>query len=95
MAKTLIRGNDVPADSETLSTSEFLEVALEQISNTAQSIKGSVDAEPILEGMSDILELMCEYLKAKNIQPEYLFEYVNEIRNTKGTFAQKVAVLKD
>lgn len=95
MAKQLVRGNNVPQDSETLSTSEFMNVALEQISSTALSVKGSTEAEPVLNAMSDILELMCEYLKAKNIQPDSLFEHAAELRNTQGAFDKKVAVPKE
>ncbi len=95
MAKQLVRGNEVPANSETLSTSEFMDVALEQIASTALSVKDSDEAEPVLNAMSDILELMNQYLVAKNIQPDYLFEHAVELRNTKGTFEKKVAVPKD
>lgn len=95
MTKQLVRGNEVPANSETLSTSEFMDVALEQIASTALSVKGSDEAEPVLDAMSDILELMREFLVAKNIQPDFLFEHASELRNTKGTFDKKVAVPKD
>lgn len=95
MTKQLIRGNDVPQDSEEISTSEFMNVALEQISSTALSVKGSTEAEPVLNAMSDILELMCEFLRAKNIAPDSLFEHVEEIRKTQGAFNKKVAVPKD
>ncbi|AMM43670.1 hypothetical protein FDG95_gp105 [Pectobacterium phage vB_PcaM_CBB] len=95
MNKILIRGNDVPQNSEEISTSEFMNVALEQISSTALSVQGSDEAEPVLTAMSDILELMCEYLKAKNIAPDSLFEHAEELRNTQGAFNKKVAVPKD
>ena len=95
MNKILVRGNDIPQNSETLSTSEFMNVALEQISSTALAVKDSDEAEPVLNAMSDILELMFHYLKAKNIDPDFLFTHAVELRNTKGTFDQKVAVLKD
>lgn len=95
MTKQLIRGNEVPQNSEVLGTSEFMDVALEQIASTALAAKGSDEAEPVLTAMSDILELMCEFLKAKNIAPDYLFEHATELRNTKGSFDKKVAVLKE
>jgi predicted HAD superfamily Cof-like phosphohydrolase len=95
MTKQLVRGNEIPANSESISTSEFMNVALEQIASTALSVKGSTEAEPVLDAMSDILELMLGYLVAKNIQPDFLFEHAVELRNTKGTFETKVAVPKD
>lgn len=96
MSKQLIRViTDVPNNSESLNTSEFINVALEQISSTALSVKGSDEAEPVLNAMSDILELMCEFLVAKNIQPDFLFDHASELRNTKGTFDKKVAVPKE
>jgi hypothetical protein len=93
--KQLVRGNEIPSNSEVLSTSEFMDVALEQIASTALAVKGSDEAEPVLIAMSDILELMNEFLRAKNIAPEYVFEYASELRNTKGAFDKKVAVLKE
>jgi predicted house-cleaning noncanonical NTP pyrophosphatase (MazG superfamily) len=95
MNKSLIRDNVIPENSEALSTSEFMSVALEQIASSALSVKDADEAEPVLDAMSDILELMCEYLKAKNIHPESLFEHAEEVRNIKGTFQKKVAVSKD
>jgi hypothetical protein len=95
MNKTLVRGNDVPNNSESISTSEFMSVALEQISSTALSIKDADEAEPVLDAMADILDLVCQFLVAKNIDSDYLFEHAIELRNTKGAFNTKVAVLKD
>lgn len=95
MNKILVRGSEVPQNSEELSTSEFMNVALEQISSTALSVQNSDESEPVLNAMSDILELMCEFLKAKNIAPDFLFEHAEELRKTQGAFNTKVAVLKD
>lgn len=95
MNKILIRGNEVPQNYEEISTSQFMNVALEQIASTALSVQNSDSAEPVLTAMSDILELMCEYLKAKNISPNFLFEHIEELRKTKGAFQTKVAVPKD
>ncbi|SOK58899.1 hypothetical protein [Yersinia phage fHe-Yen9-03] len=95
MTKQLIRGSELPLNSEVLSTSEFITVALDQISSTALAVKGSDEAEPVLTAMSDILELMCSLLKAKNIAPEFLFEHAEVLRNTEGTFEPKVAVTKE
>ncbi len=95
MKKVLVRGNDVPAESEVLSTSEFVQVGLEQIASTAIEIKSAQEADAVLTGMSDILDIMCSVLIAKNIDPEFLMEHASELRNLKGTFEKKVAVLKD
>lgn len=95
MTKELVRGDSTPAGSEVLGTSEFMTVALEQIARSAQSVIDSNEAEPVLDAMSDILDLMCSYLIAKNIDPSSLFEHAEEIRNTKGSFDKKVAVSKD
>ncbi|QOI71581.1 hypothetical protein pEaSNUABM47_00097 [Erwinia phage pEa_SNUABM_47] len=95
MSKKLIRGGEVPQSAEVLSTSEFMDVALEQISSTALSVKGSNEAEPVLTAMSDILDLMCSFLKAKNIEPTALFEHAEVLRETEGTFEKKVAVTKE
>ena len=95
MAKKLVRGNNVPQNAESLRTSEVMSVALDQISSTAQSVKGSDTSEPILNAMSDILDLMCTYLIASNIDPATLFEHAVEIRKTQGSFDKKVAVPKD
>lgn len=97
ITKHLVRGNDVPADTEVfeLSTSEFITTSLQQIARTAESLIGTTETEPVLDAMSDILELMHQYLVAKNIQTDGLFEHASELRNIKGTFDKKVAVSKE
>lgn len=92
--KELIRtlNNEIPEQAEVLSTSEFITVVMEQISNTAKRINEIDDDVYIVEELSDILELMNEYLKAKNINPVMLFNKVNELRKEEGTFEKKVAV---
>lgn len=95
MNKVLVRVNNIESESEVLSTSEFMDLALEQIASTALSVKDSDESEPVLTAMSDILELMCGYLMCKNISPDFLFEYATQLRNTQGTFEKKVAVKKD
>lgn len=92
MSKTLVRGLTAPADAEVVSTSEFETLAFDQISDISQNLVWSKDAEEILEGMSDMLELMKAILEAKNIAGLNLFTTAERLRQEEGTFSDKKAV---
>lgn len=92
MSKLLVRGVTAPADAETVSTSEFETLAFDQISDISLSLSSSKDAEEILEGMSDMLELMKAILDAKNIASLNLFTTAERLRKEEGTFSDKKAV---
>ena len=92
MSKLLVRGVTAPADAETVSTSEFETLAFDQISDISQNLAWSKDAEEILEGMSDMLELMKAILEAKNIAALNLFTTAERLRTEEGTFSGKKAV---
>lgn len=96
MNKTLIRGDETPQENyEEITSFEFMNLALEQIASTSLSIKDMDAADPILDAMSDMLELMGEYLKVKNIEPSYFFEHAAQLRNTKGAFNKKFATTQE
>lgn len=95
MTKQLIRGTEVPQNAEILSSSEFMKLSLDQIASTALSVKDANETEPVLNAMSDILDLMCTYLITKNIDPTALFEHAVEVRKTQGSFEKKAAVTKE
>lgn len=92
MSKTLVRGLTAPADAEVVSTSEFETLAFDQIAEISTNLSWSKDAEEILEGMSDMLELMKAILEAKNIAGLNLFTTAERLRQEEGTFSDKKAV---
>lgn len=95
MSKLLVRGVNAPSTAEVVSTSEFETLAFDQISDISQNLVWSKDAEEILEGMSDMLELMKAILDAKNIAPLNLFTTAERLRTEEGTFADKKAVQQE
>lgn len=90
--KLLVRGLTAPDEAEVVSTSEFETLAFDQISHIALDLSFSKDAEEVLEGMSDMLELMKAVLESKNIAPLNLFTTAERLRTEEGTFADKKAV---
>ena len=95
MSKLLVRGLTAPTDAEVVSTSEFETLAFDQISDISQNLVWSKDAEEILEGMSDMLELMKAILEAKNIAALNLFTTAEKLRQEEGTFADKKSVQQE
>lgn len=95
MAKHLVRGLTAPENAETLSTSEFETLAFDQISEISLSLSFSKESSEVLEGMSDILELMKAILQAKNIAPLNLFTTAEKLRAEEGSFSDKKAVEQD
>lgn len=92
MSKTLVRGLTAPSDAEVLSTSEFETLAFDQISHISLGLSFSKESGEILEGMSDIMELMKAILIHKNIDPMELFNTLKQLSSTEGTFADKKAI---
>lgn len=90
--KLLVRGVTAPSDAEVLSSSEFETLAFDQISDICLGLSFSKDSEEVLEGMSDVLELMKAILEVKNIAPMNLFTTAERLRTEEGTFADKKAV---
>lgn len=95
MSKHLVRGLTAPSDAEVLSTAEFETLAFDQISEISTNLSFSKDAEEILEGMSDMLELMKAILEAKNIAALNLFTTAEKLRQEEGTFSDKKAVSQE
>lgn len=95
MSKTLVRGFSAPHNAEILSTSEFETTAFDQISNISLNLSFSESTDEILEGMSDILELMKTILESKNIQTLHLFSTAENLRKEYGSFSDKKAVPTD
>ena len=93
--KNLVRGNEAPESAEVLSDSEFITVALDQISTTAQSIKNTTQSEEVLNGFADILELMQEVLMKHKMSPIVALQHVSAIRQERGSFSEKKAVTKE
>lgn len=93
--KLLVRGLTAPVEAEVVSTSEFETLAFDQISQIALDLSFSKEAGEVLEGMSDMLELMKAILEAKNIAPMNLFTTAERLRTEEGTFADKKAVSQE
>lgn len=93
--KLLVRGVTAPSNAEVVSTSEFETLAFDQISQISLDLSFSKDAEEILEGMSDMLELMKAILEAKNIAALNLFTTAEKLRQEEGTFSDKKAVIQE
>lgn len=91
--KTLVRNNT--ESTEILSDSEFISTALEQISTEALNLKDVNATDELLDGFSDMLELMQEVLLKNNINPVKAFEHAMSRRKEEGTFQDKKAVNKD
>lgn len=92
--KQLIR-NNTNEESEILDDAEFLSTALEQISTTALNLKEVDATDKLLDGFSDILELLNEVLLKNNINPKNAFIHAENLRQEKGTFHDKKAINKD
>lgn len=86
--KTLVRNNSVQ-DTEVLDDSEFITVALEQISTQALALKDTTQSEDLLVGMANILELMQEVLTKNNIKPIDAVQYAANLRAEFGSFCDK------
>lgn len=95
MSKVLVRGGNAPDNAEVLSDSQFISTALEQMASTAISLKDSTEAEVLLRGMADIMELMQEVLMKNNIAPTIALEKALELREQEGSFQDKKAVTKE
>ena len=98
MSKELVRGLTAPNDAEVLSTSEFLTEAFVQISNISVDLSltnESTETGEVLDGMSDILELMRSILILKNIDPKALFEVAVQRGAQEGSFMDKKAITKE
>lgn len=94
--KKLVRNNVENADNvEILNDTEFLSTALEQISTTALNLKEVDATDKLLDGFSDILELLSEVLLKNNINPKNAFIHAENLRQEKGTFHDKKAINKD
>lgn len=92
--KTLVRSS-VDTNVEVLNDTEFLSTALDQISSTAQQLKEADATDKLLDGFSDILELLSEVLIKNNINPKNAFIHAENLRQEKGTFQDKKAINKD
>lgn len=91
--KILVRNNSTE-ESEILSDTEFMSTALDQMSSTAISLKDCNEADILLNGMADIIELMQEVLMKHNIAPTYALQKAYELREQNGSFQDKKAVIK-
>lgn len=85
--KVLVR-NKVEV-SETLSDSEFINSAFDQISAVALELKNVDEAERVLNGFAIILELMQEVLIKQNIPPITAVQHAQTMREEYGTFSEK------
>ncbi|AZU98070.1 hypothetical protein SEPL_299 [Salmonella phage SE_PL] len=95
MDKLLVRGVNAPQDAEVVSTEEFITLAFDQISAISLDLSFSKESGEVLEGMSDMLELMKAILIAKNINPINLFVTAEKLRSEEGTFSDKKAVQQE
>lgn len=91
--KVLVR-NKVEV-SETLSDSEFINSAFNQISAVALELKSVDEAERVLNGFSIVLELMQEVLIKKNINPINAVQHAEAMRQEHGTFSDKKFISTD
>lgn len=95
MTKILVRGSSAPPDSEIISSDEFITIAFEQISTISNGLSISTESDKLLEGMSDILELMKSILITKNIKPTELFTVAQQLSLSNGTFSDKKVINND
>lgn len=91
--KVLVRNNTEVND--VLDDSEFINVALDQISAVALELKGVDEAERVLNGFSIVLELMQEVLIKKNINPINAVQHAEAMRQEHGTFSDKKFISTD
>lgn len=94
MSKTLVR-NNTQGSTETVSSTEFLSTAYEQISDISLSLNKDSETDTVLESMSDILELMKTVLKTLNVKPEHLFSTAQQLNTEEGTFSEMKAVPRE
>jgi predicted house-cleaning noncanonical NTP pyrophosphatase (MazG superfamily) len=94
MSKTLVR-NNTQENTETVASNEFIEIAYNQISDISLSLNKDSETDDVLEGMSDMLELMKAVLKSLNIKPEHLFNTAHKLSTEEGTFSDMKAVPKE
>ena len=95
MKKKLIRDYDNQEGSINLSTDEFFTCICEQIADNSSVLKDSTETGKTLEILSDTMELIYSVLQIKNIKPDVLFDTINELKRTKGTFSSKKAVQQE
>lgn len=81
-----------PEGCVVLSTDEATKVALEQIKVLTDSILNEDDGLKNVVAFADIMELIHLVFKNKNIDPNHLFSALEELKNTQGTFDQKIAI---
>lgn len=91
--KVLVRNNT--ESSEILQDSEFIDVALEQISTVSLSLKDATESEQILNGMADMLELMQDVLMKHNINPTFAIQHAASLREELGSFKDKKVINKE
>lgn len=92
--KTLVRNNS-EQEADVLEDSEFITVALVQISTQALALKDTTQSEDLLVGMANILELMQEVLVKNNITPIDVVQYAANLRAEHGSFSDKKYIQTD
>lgn len=94
MTKVLVRNNSTD-EVQVLDDSEFIDVALTQMSEAALSVKGCTQSEELLNGLAVVLELMQEVLAKNNINPINVVTHATNLRNEFGSFSDKKATTKE
>lgn len=91
MVKKLVRGKNAPSDSEVLSDSEFIKVALLNIAAKATALAEVEVSNPtnMVDTFSDILDLTCAVLIKENINPADLYKNAAEKNVELGSFMDK------
>lgn len=91
MVKKLVRGKNAPSDSEVLSDSEFIKVALLNIAAKATALAEVEVSNPtnMVDTFSDILDLTCSVLIKENINPADLYKNAAAKNVELGSFMDK------
>lgn len=94
MSKTLVR-NNTQENTEKVGSDAFIATAFDQISEISLSLSKDSETDDVLEGMSDMLELMKAVLNTMNIKPEHLFNTAYKLNSEEGSFSEMKAVPKE